>query len=64
MVIQHAVPALLRNSAADLEGFAHSAAAEGISAVRKVDAVRVHVYGTRSERKCEMAYKILTWRPG
>ena len=52
--IQHAGPALLRNSAADLEGFAHSAAAEGVGAVRRADAVRVHVCGPRSERECAM----------
>ena len=45
---------LLRRAAADLEGFAHSAAAEGVGAVRKADAVRVHVYGPRSERECAM----------
>ena len=53
--IQHAGPALLRNSAADLEGFAHSAAAEAIGAVRKVDAARVQVYGPRSERDAAVA---------
>ena len=55
-IISHARLPVLRRAAADLEGFAHSAAAEAIGAVRKVDAARVHVYGPKSERKYKVAY--------